>query len=272
MANAPRLTSNRQWHTALRLAQQLAERANSAKSDFLSRMSHELRTPLNAVIGFGQLLALDPLSPSQLSAVDHILRGGTHLLQMIDEVLDMSRIDTGRLAVTLEPVSAAEVLADVVEVMRPAAQASQVDIRQDAAVSTTGGWVLADRHRLRQVLLQLLSNAVKYNTPHGYVAISCTPIPATGEMRVSVADTGCGIAPTEMAGLFIPFERITFKRSDIEGTGIGLALSFRLAAIMGGRIEVQSELGSGSTFSLFLPLMEAPANDAVSSQGRDRES
>ena len=257
------VTERKDAEAALRLAQEHAERANAAKSDFLSRMSHELRTPLNAVLGFAQLLALDPLLPSQVSAVDHILRGGTHLLEMIDDVLDMSRIDTGRLAVTLEPVSVADLLLDVVSVMRPAAAASEVDIHQEAVVSGVDSWVLGDRRRLRQVLLQLMSNAVKYNKPHGRVDISCTPMPDTGELRVSVADTGCGIGPAELDGLVIPFERNTLKRSDIEGTGIGLALSFRLASIMGGRIEVQSELGSGSTFSLTMPLTKRPDRSAL---------
>jgi PAS domain S-box-containing protein len=252
------VTDRKDAEAALRLAQEHAERANAAKSDFLSRMSHELRTPLNAVLGFAQLLALDPLSPPQLSAVDHILRGGRHLLEMIDDVLDMSQIETGRLVVTSEPVSLADLLIEVSNVIRPAAELSQVDVHQHASTSETGSWVLGDRDRLRQVLVQLLSNAVKYNKPHGRVDIRCTADPDAGEVRVSVADTGCGIRPTDIAGLFIPFERITLKRSDIEGTGIGLALSFRLASIMGGRIEVQSELGSGSTFSLTMPLTEAP--------------
>ncbi len=257
------VTDRKDSEAAVRLAQEHAERANAAKSDFLSRMSHELRTPLNAVLGFAQLLALDPLSPTQVTAVDHILRGGRHLLEMIDDVLDMSRIDTGRLAVTLVPVSIADLLVEVIDVMRPVATASQVDIRQDAADSVIDSWVLGDRQRLRQVLLQLLSNAVKYNKTDGRVEISCAPIPDTGELRISVADTGCGIGPTELAGLVIPFERITFKRSDIEGAGIGLALSFRLASIMGGRIEVESELGLGSTFSLTMPLTETPVTEAA---------
>jgi PAS domain S-box-containing protein len=257
------VTERKDAEAAVRLAQELAERANAAKSDFLSRMSHELRTPLNAVLGFAQLLALDPLSPSQVSAIDEILSGGRHLLEMIEEVLDMSRIDTGRLAVTSAPVSIADLLVEVVTVMTPAAAANQIHIGQDAWLSAADSWVLGDRHRLRQVLLQLVSNGVKYNQPAGRVQIKCTLLPNTGELRVSVADTGCGIRSTDIAGLAIPFERSILKRSDIEGAGIGLALSFRLAAIMGGRIDVQSEFGSGSTFSLTMPRAEAPRADML---------
>jgi PAS domain S-box-containing protein len=252
------VTDRKDAEAAARQAQDLTERANAAKSVFLSRMSHELRTPLNAVLGFAQLLALDPLSPSQATAVDHILQGGSHLLEMIEEVLDMSRIDTGRLAVSLEPVLMADLLVEVINVMGPAAAASQIHIHHGTAVPGAESWVLGDRHRLRQVLVQLVSNAVKYNQPSGRVEISSTSIPGSGEVRVSVADTGCGIRPADIAGLSIPFERVTFKRSDIEGAGIGLALSFRLATIMNGRIEVQSELGSGSTFTLTMPGTEAP--------------
>jgi signal transduction histidine kinase len=251
------VTDRKKAEAVARLAQEHAERANAAKGAFLSRMSHELRTPLNAVLGFAQLLALDPLSPSQATAVDHILQGGNHLLEMIDDVLDMSSIDTGRLEVSSEPVSIADLLSEVIAVIGPAAAANQIRIHQDTAVADADSWVLGDRNRLHQVLVQLVSNAVKYNEPAGRVEI-ITSIPGTGELRISVADTGCGIRPTDIAGLAIPFERVAFKRSDIEGAGIGLALSFRLARIMGARIEVQSELGSGSTFTLTMPRTDAP--------------
>lgn len=252
------VTERKDAEAAARQAQEFAERANAAKGAFLSRMSHELRTPLNAVLGFAQLLALDPLSPSQATAVDHILQGGSHLLEMIEDVLDMSSTETGRLAVSSEPVSMAELLVEVTAMVRPAAAADQIQIHQHSAVSDADNWVLGDRHRLRQVLMQLVSNAVKYNQPCGRVDVTTTNLD-TGELRVSVVDTGYGIRPADIAGLSIPFERVAFKRSDIEGAGIGLALSFRLATIMGGRIEVESELGTGSTFCLTMPGAQAPS-------------
>jgi signal transduction histidine kinase len=214
------------------------------------------------VLGFAQLLALDPLSPAQARAVDHILRGGRHLLEMIEDVLDMAQIETGRLDVALEPVDVDDLLSDVLAVMRPIAAARQVQLVYDAAGAGSGRRVIADRRRLRQVLLQLMSNGIKYNQPLGRVDIAGRVFPDQNQLRLSVTDTGCGIRPADVAGLFVPFEGITLKRSDIEGAGIGLALSFRLVSIMGGRMEVQSEFGVGSTFSVTIPLAAA-AEDRV---------
>jgi signal transduction histidine kinase/CheY-like chemotaxis protein len=240
----------------LRAAQESAERANRSKSEFLSRMSHELRTPLNSVLGFGQLLELDDLTPSQHDAVAHIRKGGEHLLQLINEVLDISRVETGTIALSPEAVRVGDLIADSVDLVRPLADQRSIHL----TVDRSGAWdhhVFADRQRTKQILLNLLSNAVKYNRQHGTVAVGCTA-PDPGSIRVDVSDTGPGIRPEDLDGLFVPFERLGAERSDVEGTGIGLALSRSLAEAMGARLTVDTLPGRGSTFSLELPAVEGP--------------
>jgi PAS domain S-box-containing protein len=238
-----------------RAAQQAAEDANRAKSEFLSRMSHELRTPLNAVLGFGQLLALDDLGEEQRESVDHILKGGRHLLDLINEVLDISRIETGKLPLSPEPVLVAELVEESVDLVRPLARQRSLNLVTDPAGSCDC-FMFADRQRVKQVLLNLLSNAVKYNRNGGTIALSCD----TDEhhVRVAVADSGVGMRPDQLDRIFTPFERLGAEQTDVEGTGIGLALSLRLAEAMGGTINVQSTLGEGSTFTLELPRVEGP--------------
>jgi PAS domain S-box-containing protein len=248
------ITARKDAEAATSTAQHAAERANAAKSEFLSRMSHEFRTPLNAVLGFAQLLEMDSLSASQDTAVGHILRSGRHLLQMIDGVLDISRIETGRLTVSSEPVLVDDLLADAVAAMKPVAAAAQIAIRHEGAAFSAGVCVLGDRRRLREVVLQLMSNAIKYNSRGGWVQIGCSVSVAQSQVHLTITDNGCGIRPDELAGLFVPFAGVTQKRSDIEGAGIGLALTHRLVSIMGGQLDVTSEFGFGSTFSLILPL------------------
>jgi signal transduction histidine kinase len=231
-----------------------AERANLAKSEFLSRMSHELRTPLNAILGFGQLLELDHLSPEQLEGVRQILNGGRHLLDLINEVLDISRIEAGRMLLSLEPVSVAEVLLEVLDLVRPLVD--QRGIRLEApAAGACDRRVRADRQRLKQILLNLLSNAVKYNRQGGTVTISCDETPRLG-FRIAVSDTGPGIAPGKMARLFTPFERLGAEQTSEEGTGLGLALAKKLAEAMGGTMGVESTVDVGSTFWVALELVE----------------
>ncbi len=227
-----------------------AVRASTAKTAFLSRMSHELRTPLNAVLGFAQLLALDPLTPEQTEAVQHIRAGGRHLLDLINEIVDISRIEAGRLSLSMETVDSVAVLGEAVELVRSLEQQFGVAV----TVTTAGAPVSdvhADRQRTTQVLLNLVSNAVKYNRPGGSVRVECRQ-GAPGEVMFEVSDTGPGIAPELLPRLFEPFDRLGAENSDIEGTGIGLALADALARAMGGRIEVSTEVGTGSTFTLVL--------------------
>ena len=224
-------------------AVRVAEQASAAKSEFLSRMSHELRTPLNSVLGFSQLLEMERLPLQQLEAVRHILRAGRHLLDLIDEVLDIARIETGHMEVNIEPVQATEALRDAVDLTMPLAERSGVQVSISANEDL---WVLADRQRLLQVLLNLLSNSVKYNRPEGKVDVSIAK--SDDKVVISVADTGSGISGDQIHRLFEPFDRLGAEDSDVEGTGVGLTLSKQLVEQMDGRITVQSKVGLGSTF------------------------
>jgi len=226
-----------------------AQAANRAKTEFLSRMSHELRTPLNAVLGFAQLLEIDrrePLSETQRRRVELIREAGAHLLQMIGELLDLTRIESGQLAVALAPLALAPLLADCVELVRPQADAAAVALQVAPADAT----VLADATRLRQVLLNLLGNAIKYNRRGGRVQVQLER--REKHVRLEVRDTGIGIAAADLPGLFEPFNRGAHQHSNIEGAGIGLALTKTLVDLMGGRIEVHSTPGEGSVFSVLL--------------------
>ena len=250
------VSERRRLEQAQREARAAAEAANRSKSEFLSRMSHELRTPLNAVLGFAQLLELAELTDEQREAVAHILKGGRHLLDLINEVLDISRIESGQLFLSPEPVLVSDLLRDVLDLIRPLASGRSASLVADGA-DRCAHYVLADRQRLKQILLNLLSNAVKYNRPGGTVAVSCGA-PSDGWLRINVADTGPGIRPEHLAQLFTPFERLGAEQTDIEGTGIGLTLSRRLAEVMGGTLDVATTLGRGSTFWVELPLVEGP--------------
>ena len=229
-----------------------AEQASQAKSDFLSRMSHELRTPLNSILGFGQLLEMDDLSVHQADAVQRILRGGRHLLDIIDEVLDISRLETGHLELTQRPVLVGDVVAQAIEMVTEAADRADVVVRVSSDYDQ-GAAVLADRRRLLQVVDNLLSNAVKYNRPGGRVEVSIQ-VATGGRVRIAVTDTGHGIRPDDMDRVFEPFDRLGAEQSGIEGTGVGLALSRALIEKMGGLVEVESVPEVGSTFSVALPV------------------
>jgi PAS domain S-box-containing protein len=231
-----------------------AERANRAKTEFLSRMSHELRTPLNAILGFGQLLELERLTDEQREHVDYILSAGRHLLDLINEVLDISRIESGQLTLSAEPVEVGDAIAEVVALVTTQADRQHVTVTNAHAACEQ--YVMADRQRLRQVLLNLTSNAVKYNRPRGTVRIACAM--RGDRFRISVADTGYGIAPEHLDRLFRPFDRLGAEVGSIEGTGMGLALSKGLVEAMGGAIGVETELDVGSTFWIELDLAEGP--------------
>jgi PAS domain S-box-containing protein len=251
------ITERRAAEHALEQAKQDADRANRAKSEFLSSMSHELRTPLNAILGFGQLLQLDDLSQEQHESVDHMLRGGRHLLELINEVLDISRIESGNLSLSPEPVEVLEVVKDVVDLIRPLA--AEREIAVDApSVAHPSPMVQADRQRLKQVLLNLASNAVKYNRHGGTIRVACQARPG-GRVAIVVQDTGPGLSAEKMARLFRPFDRLGAEQSEIQGTGMGLALSKGLMEAMDGALTAESVEGEGTTFTIELPEGTGPA-------------
>ena len=244
---------------SIRQAREQAELASRAKSEFLSRMSHELRTPLNAILGFTQLMELEKnVPPSHAESVAHISRAGKHLLSLINEVLDISRIDAGQFAMAPEPVEVHTFLVEALERIQPLAQRHQVEARLETQPETAGSlYVHADRPRLHQVMFNLLSNAVKYNHPGGRVAVSYR---GDGpNVRMTVADTGRGIEPDKIARLFLPFERLGAESTDVEGAGIGLALSRGIVTALQGEFRVESHVGEGSTFWITLPRTEVPA-------------
>jgi signal transduction histidine kinase/ActR/RegA family two-component response regulator len=239
-----------------RVAKEDADRANRAKDEFLSRMSHELRTPLNAVLGFAQLLEMDQVDPDQLDSVQQILKAGRHLLELINEVLEIARIESGRISLSLEPVGVSDALQNVMDLVRPIAEKRGVVLRSDAPPEPNP-YVQADRQRLTQVLLNLLSNGVKYNREGGTVAVRCRES-AHGRFRIEVQDQGRGIPPDKIGRLFNPFDRLDAEQTDVEGTGLGLALSKHLVEAMGGSVDVESEVDVGSTFSVELALTTSP--------------
>lgn len=243
-------------------AKDTAERANQAKSDFLSSMSHELRTPMNAVLGFAQLLECDDtLTADQRDNVVEILKAGRHLLTLINEVLDLARIEAGRIDLSLEPVALREAVDDCRQLIQPLAAARAIVLEMSLPDELV---VRADRTRLKQVLLNLLSNAVKYNREGGRVSLAAQC--REGRLRLSVSDTGAGIAAERMAALFEPFERLGAEASAIEGTGIGLTITRRLMELMGGEIGAESRVGEGSTFWIEL-FLDDPASGVLAPLG-----
>ena len=231
----------------LEIAKSTAEKANLAKSDFLSSMSHELRSPLNAILGFAQLMESDPEPPtaSQNESIAQILQAGWHLLKLIDEILDLAKVESRKVPLSQEPVSLAEVVLECQGMIET--QAQQHDVRMSFPRIDASWFVLADRTRVKQVLTNLLSNAIKYNTRQGMVEVTCTRhVP--NRIRVSIRDTGAGLSPEQRGQLFQAFNRLGQENAGEQGTGIGLVVAKRLVELMGGVIGVESTVGVGSVF------------------------
>jgi PAS domain S-box-containing protein len=239
---------------------EIAERESKAKSEFLSRMSHELRTPLNAVLGFGQLLAMREHPPGAREEIEHILSAGDHLLELINETLEISHIESGRLSLTIEPVTVAPVIDEVVGLMAPLSAARDITVTVDRR--SVRGTVAADRQRLKQVLLNLLSNAIKFNRYGGRIDVRGEPC-QVGRIAIAVTDTGVGIDAADMPRLFSPFERLRTVEGDPDGSGLGLALSKGLMDAMGGALRAVSEPDMGTTLTLELPAAAAVPQLAV---------
>jgi signal transduction histidine kinase/ActR/RegA family two-component response regulator len=231
--------------------------ANEAKNEFLSRTSHELRTPLTAILGFSELLTMTTLDAQQRDWSTAILKAGRHLLRLVNEVLDISRIESRDLAISLEPIAVAPMLRDALELVTPLAETRRVRIHPPE-LRAGSGYVLGDNQRLKQVIVNLLSNAIKYNREGGDVNVAVTPTPDQG-VRVTVSDTGHGIDHASLAKLFVPFERLDAAATGVEGTGLGLALSRTLVEAMGGRLGVDSTPGVGSSFWVELTRQEPAA-------------
>ncbi|MBU1224226.1 MAG: PAS domain-containing protein [Gammaproteobacteria bacterium] len=242
---------------ALMALSEEADRANRAKSDFLSSMSHELRTPMNAILGFGQLMEYDAALPEEhQDNVQEILRAGRHLLELINEVLDLAKVESGHIDLSLEPVEVCPIVEECLGLVGPLADQRDIQLSHKGL---KGAAVRADRTRLKQALLNLLSNAIKYNRDKGSVHIEIQ-LEDTDRLRIRVTDSGPGIPAARLAELFQPFNRLVAEYSDIEGTGIGLTITRRIVELMGGSVDVESELGVGSTFWIELPLESAPAS------------
>jgi signal transduction histidine kinase len=237
-----------------RIVEARLEVANRVKNEFLLRMSHEVRTPLNAILGFGQLMEMDDPAPHHQEHLRQIMGAGRQLLELVNDVLDLARIETGRLGVTLEPVALGEVVEESVELVRPQANGRGIELSVD--LDGADGYVTGDRERLKQVFVYLLDNAIRYNRPEGKVTLMYRA--TGGRVRVEVADTGPGIPSDLRDRLFIPFDRLGAEETAVEGTGLGLALSKVLMEAMGGAIGVHSQEGSGSTFWVELPPATRP--------------
>ncbi len=250
------VTDRKRAEDEVKLARLEAVRANRAKNEFLSRMSHDLRTPLNAILGFAQLLDLSDLPAESREAVHQIVSGGRHLLELITEVLDIARIEAGRLSLSPEPVRLDDVVPRAVDLVRPLAASRNIVVDVEPLPADDPA-VFADRQRLMQVLLNLLSNAVKYNRDRGRVTVRFQSVPP-GRFRISVADTGAGLAPEKIKLLFQPFERLGAEQTPVEGTGLGLVLSRALTEAMGGALGVDSVVDVGTTFWIELASAETP--------------
>ena len=254
----------------LESAKAVAEKANRAKSEFLSSMSHELRTPLNAVLGFAQLLAAEtpPPSPAQQQSIDQIVQAGWYLLRLINEILDLALIESGRVTMAQESIALTDVLQDCQAMIAP--QADKRGVRMMFPEADNLFHVRADRTRIKQVMVNLLSNAIKYNRAGGTVAVECA-LSGDNRVRIGVRDSGAGLAPEQLAQLFQPFNRLGQEAHGEEGTGIGLVVTKQLVELMGGVVGVDSQPGVGSVFWVELPAAFAPARLLDGSGEHDAE-
>ena len=245
--------------TELRRRNEQVRESNMAKSEFLSRVSHELRTPLNAILGFAQVLNMRQLNDAQSRGVSRILEAGKHLLNLVDEVLDVSRVDAGNLSLSFEAVSLWEIVTTCMDIVQPLAADKRVTLECNVN-DNDNPHVTADRQRLKQVFINLLANAIKYNRDDGHVTVSFV-VQDQNTVCVRVVDTGIGIATEKMPRLFSPFDRLDIEHdSDIQGTGLGLTLTKSLVEAMNGNIGAESVLGQGSTFWFTLPLAQVSQN------------
>jgi PAS domain S-box-containing protein len=242
---------------AQREAQQVAEAASNAKTKFLSHVSHELRTPLNAILGFGQLLRAEVSTADQQESVDQIVEGGRHLLSLVDELLDVAAIESGHVRLVTEIVDPLPIIRECAELL--ASGADKMSVVLDVGTDDSGAsnnLVIADALRVKQIVINLVSNAIKYNRKGGTVTVTTHALP-DDRLAISVRDSGRGIAASRMSRLFTPFERLGAEDSDVDGIGLGLALSRQLARAMSGDVTVVSSLCEGSTFTLELPAAHA---------------
>lgn len=258
------IAARKKTELELLAGKEAAERTSRLKTEFLSSMSHELRTPMNAILGFGQLLERDKdMSGRQKEAVGEILKAGRHLLTLINEVLDMARVESGNVTLTLEPVYFLPLLQECYALSGPLAEKYNVVLQDSSTTCAADAWVVcADGMRLKQVLLNLLSNALKYNQQGGSVSTHLSRA-GEGRIKLQVVDTGRGIPPDRIADLFQPFQRLDAANSQIEGTGIGLVITKRLVELMGGSVGVESQPGQGSTFWIDLPAAAVPTSEPL---------
>ncbi|MCG6189354.1 hybrid sensor histidine kinase/response regulator [Maribellus maritimus] len=253
------ITSRKEAEKKIKKAKLEAENANQAKSEFLSRMSHEFRTPMNSILGFAQLLNMGKLNPKYKKNVKQILKNGAHLLELINEVLDIARIEANRISLSMEAIKISTVISETIDILGPLAQERMVTFETEK----TNFFVIADYQRIKQVFLNLLNNAIKYNIPDGFVKVSCELVAqnsgnTAGRVRINIKDSGKGISEPDLKKIFEPFERVGADLAEIEGSGLGLVIVKILVDAMKGQMGVVSKLGEGSTFWVELPLADNP--------------
>ena len=251
------ITERKRVESKLNWAIVVAEKANRAKSDFLSSMSHELRTPLNAILGFAQLLETGSPPPTDVQSkrLGQIIKAGWYLLELINEILNLSAIESGKLSLLRESVLLMDVILECKAMIEPQAQQRDIELIFPPYHNIWLAYV--DRTRLKQILINLLSNAIKYNRPHGTVEVKCSATPQ-GRIRISIKDSGTGLPPEQLSQLFQPFNRLGQEGGIEEGTGLGLVVTKQLVELMGGTIGVESTLGEGSEFWIELLRSDRP--------------